>query len=150
MTDIQTETEPLRQSGISAASERARSSDHPDCSSRNHTNMAEGVPSPSFSDCSSQNHTNMTAEELPDLLCMTQGELADFLAVLGEKSFRAKQVYDWLHVKGVRSFDGMTNLSKALRDKLRSDAFEEESKRAEETYKVTVNEKAIRVDDYQR
>ena len=64
MTDIQTETEPLRQSGISAASERARSSDHPDCSSRNHTNMAEGVPSPSFSDCSSQNHTNMTEEEL--------------------------------------------------------------------------------------
>ena len=120
MTDIQTETEPLRQSGISAASERARSSDHPDCSSRNHTNMAEGVPSPSFSDYSSQNHTNMTAEELPDLLCMTQGELADFLAGLGEKSFRAKQVYDWLHVKGVRSFDGMTNLSKALRDKLRS------------------------------
>ncbi len=37
-----------------------------------------------------------------------------------------------------------------IRDKLRSDAFEEESKRAEETYKVTVNEKAIRVDDYQR
>jgi hypothetical protein len=32
----------------------------------------------------------MTAEELPDLLCMTQGELADFLAGLGEKSFRAK------------------------------------------------------------
>ena len=37
-----------------------------------------------------------------------------------------------------------------IRNKLRSDAFEEETKRAEETYKVTVNEKAIRVDDYQR
>ena len=81
MTDIQTETEHLRQSGISAASERARSSDHPDCSSRNHTNMAEGAASPSLSDCSSRNHSNMAEEELPDLLSMNQEELADFLAV---------------------------------------------------------------------
>ena len=40
--------------------------------------------------------------------------------ILPMQDARAKQVYDWLHVKGVRSFDGMTNLSKALRDKLRS------------------------------
>ena len=37
---------------------------------------------------------------------------------LGEKSFRAKQVYEWLHVKLADSFEEMTNLSKALREKL--------------------------------
>ncbi len=35
----------------------------------------------------------------------------------GEKAFRAKQVYEWLHVKLVDHFDEMTNLSKALRGK---------------------------------
>ena len=36
----------------------------------------------------------------------------------GEKAFRAKQVYQWLHVKQVDTFDEMTNLSKAFREKL--------------------------------
>ena len=36
---------------------------------------------------------------------------------MGEKSFRAGQVYQWMHQKLVRSFDEMTNLSKELREK---------------------------------
>ena len=48
---------------------------------------------------------------------MTQAEIAQLLKDLGQPAFRAKQVYTWLH-KGVRSYDEMTNLPKALRDKL--------------------------------
>ena len=44
-------------------------------------------------------------------------ELKAELEALGEPAFRAKQVFEWL-TKGVRSFDEMTNLSKALRGKL--------------------------------
>ncbi|HWR33767.1 MAG TPA: 23S rRNA (adenine(2503)-C(2))-methyltransferase RlmN, partial [Chitinophagaceae bacterium] len=40
---------------------------------------------------------------------------------LGEKKFRAKQVYEWLWLKPVQSFEGMTNLSKELRNKLKED-----------------------------
>jgi 23S rRNA (adenine2503-C2)-methyltransferase len=36
----------------------------------------------------------------------------------GESSFRAGQIFDWLYVKRVGTFDEMSNLSKALRDKL--------------------------------
>lgn len=36
----------------------------------------------------------------------------------GEKAFRAAQIFDWLYVKGAKSFDEMTNLSKELRSKL--------------------------------
>lgn len=39
----------------------------------------------------------------------------------GEKKFRAKQVWEWLWVKSAKSFDEMTNLSKALRDALKND-----------------------------
>ena len=48
---------------------------------------------------------------------MTLAELRGEFAELGEPAFRAGQVYRWMHT-GVRSFDGMTNLSKALRAKL--------------------------------
>ena len=44
-------------------------------------------------------------------------EIGIALHELGEPAYRAKQVFVWLH-KGVRSFDEMTNLSKALRQKL--------------------------------
>ena len=49
---------------------------------------------------------------------LTLPELKDEMAELGEKAFRAEQLYQWLHVKLARSFDEMTNLSKGLREKL--------------------------------
>ena len=48
---------------------------------------------------------------------LTFEELENLIVSLGEKKFRAAQVFSWLH-KGVRSFDEMTNVSKALKDKL--------------------------------
>ena len=48
---------------------------------------------------------------------MTQPELAAICKELGQPAFRAKQVYVWLH-KGVRSYDEMTNIPKALREAL--------------------------------
>ena len=48
-------------------------------------------------------------------------ELQKEMAAIGEKAFRAKQNYEWLHVKLVDHFDEMTNLSKALREKLKEE-----------------------------
>lgn len=52
-----------------------------------------------------------------DIKSMTLAELTEELAGQGEKSFRAKQMYEWMHVKLARSFAEMTNLSKAFREK---------------------------------
>ncbi len=52
-----------------------------------------------------------------NLKSMTLPELTEVLKQLGQPAFRAKQVYGWLH-KGVRSYEEMTNLPKALRDTL--------------------------------
>ena len=52
-----------------------------------------------------------------DLKSMTLEELSGFLRSMGEPAFRGRQVFTWLH-KGVSSFDEMSNLSKALREKL--------------------------------
>jgi len=52
-----------------------------------------------------------------NLRSMTQEELAALLKQMGQPAFRAKQIYIWLH-KGVRSYEQMTNLPKALRDEL--------------------------------
>ena len=51
------------------------------------------------------------------LKSMTIAEIGGVLKELGQPAFRAKQVYSWLH-KGVRSYDEMSNLPKALRDTL--------------------------------
>ena len=49
-----------------------------------------------------------------NLRSLTLAELADLLKTMGQPAFRAKQVFTWLH-RGIRSFDEMTDLPKALR-----------------------------------
>ncbi len=51
-----------------------------------------------------------------EIKSMTLAELQDDLTARGEKPFRAKQIYEWMHVKLARGFDEMTNLSKVLRE----------------------------------
>ena len=54
-----------------------------------------------------------------DIRAYTYEELQEELKTQGEKAFRAKQIYEWLHVKNIDNFDEMTNISKALREKLK-------------------------------
>ena len=53
-----------------------------------------------------------------DILSLTKDELSEKIKELGEKAFRAKQIYEWLHVKKATSFSQMSNISKDLQDKL--------------------------------
>lgn len=53
-----------------------------------------------------------------DLKSLTLEELQFEMASIGEAKFRAKQIFRWLHVKYADSFDEMTDLSEALREKL--------------------------------
>lgn len=57
-----------------------------------------------------------------DIKSLNLKELTAFVESLGEKSFRAKQIYQWLHVKQVTSFEEMTNISKAFIEKLNENA----------------------------
>ena len=55
---------------------------------------------------------------MTNLLDLSLTQLAAFLAELGEKPFRAKQVSRWLHQRFVPDIDSMTDLSRALRTRL--------------------------------
>jgi 23S rRNA (adenine2503-C2)-methyltransferase len=57
-----------------------------------------------------------------NLLNLSDSELRSFFQDIGEKSFRADQVMKWVHHSGVNDFDQMTNLGKALRQKLKEAA----------------------------
>lgn len=54
-----------------------------------------------------------------DIKSMTLAELTEEMARIGEKSFRAAQIYQWMHEKLADGFDEMSNLSKGLREKLK-------------------------------
>lgn len=55
-----------------------------------------------------------------NLLGLTQPKMEAFFDEIGEKRFRAGQVMKWIHHFGVDDFDAMTNLGKALREKLKA------------------------------
>lgn len=53
-----------------------------------------------------------------DILSLSKDELCEQILSMGEKKFRAGQIYEWLHVKNVDSFSQMTSISAQLRVKL--------------------------------
>jgi len=63
----------------------------------------------------------MTAATV-NLLDLDAAGLVAYCGSLGEKPFRAKQLQRWIHQFGVDDFDGMTDLAKSLREKLKGRA----------------------------
>lgn len=59
---------------------------------------------------------------MTDIKSLDLEELTEYIEDLGEKKFRAKQIYKWLHQDFVTGFDEMTNIPKDLRDRLKEDA----------------------------
>lgn len=55
---------------------------------------------------------------MTDINSLTYEQLNNVISKFGQPKFRAKQIFTWLHKNGVTSFDEMTNVSKALREKL--------------------------------
>lgn len=58
-----------------------------------------------------------------DIKSMNLSELITYMESLGEKAFRAKQIYQWIHEKQVDSFDEMTNVSKKLIEVLKENTY---------------------------
>ena len=54
-----------------------------------------------------------------DLKSLTKKELEDFIEQLGEKKFRAGQIYNWMHQKLVRDLDEMSNVPKKLKEQMK-------------------------------
>ena len=57
---------------------------------------------------------------MTDIKSLSLDELKMEITASGEKSFKAAQIYSWLHKRGADSFDEMTDLSKNLRENLRN------------------------------
>ena len=55
---------------------------------------------------------------MTDIKSMTIEELKDLMTGLGEKPFRAKQIYSWLHEHLVISYEEMRNIPASLKKKL--------------------------------
>ncbi len=60
----------------------------------------------------------MDNSEKIDILSCSLEELESEILSMGEKAFRAKQIYEWLHTRKVNNFAQMSNISAQLRDRL--------------------------------
>ena len=58
--------------------------------------------------------------EKTNLLGFTLPAMTAWFASQGEKPFRARQVFQWIHQRGVADFDAMTDIAKQLREKLKA------------------------------
>lgn len=66
-------------------------------------------------------HVNLQAPtEKINLLGLSREKMQEFFVSIGEKPFRAQQLLKWIHHHGVNDFDQMTNVSKALRERLKA------------------------------
>jgi 23S rRNA (adenine2503-C2)-methyltransferase len=65
---------------------------------------------------------DMTSSSTVNLLDLDAAGLVAYCDSLGEKPFRAKQLQRWIHQYGADDFDGMTDLAKSLREKLKGRA----------------------------
>lgn len=54
-----------------------------------------------------------------DIKSYNLSELKEAIVSMGEKAFRAAQIYQWIHIEKVQNFDEMSNISKSLREKLK-------------------------------
>jgi 23S rRNA (adenine2503-C2)-methyltransferase len=59
---------------------------------------------------------------MDDIKSMNLEELTGYMTGIGEKPFRARQLYEWIHKRQAESFDEMTNLSGKLRETLANQA----------------------------
>lgn len=62
--------------------------------------------------------TSLTETNIINLLGFDRKAMEAFCVSLGEKSFRANQLLKWIHFQGEKNIHAMTNLSKALREKI--------------------------------
>jgi 23S rRNA (adenine2503-C2)-methyltransferase len=57
-------------------------------------------------------------DDLPELRGLSRASLEALVGALGERPFRARQLFRWLHQKGAASLDDMTDVPRALREAL--------------------------------
>ena len=54
---------------------------------------------------------------------MTYKELENYFLSIGEKKYRAKQLFDWLYIKRIKNFDFISNIKKEVIERLKSDFY---------------------------
>ncbi len=77
----------------------------------------------------------------------TFNELNEYFKQLGEKTYRTRQVFDWLYIKRIKDFQEMTNLKKEIIEKLKTDFFIDDIEIIKKESDVLVNKYLLKLKD---
>lgn len=81
---------------------------------------------------------------------MTMEKLEEYFLSIGEKKFKAIQIYEWLYQKRIKSFDEITNIKKTVIDKLKEDFTIDRLNTLKVERDVEVNKYLFALDDGER
>ena len=60
---------------------------------------------------------------MESIYSMTSLMLDEYFVSIGEKKYRTKQLFDWIYLKRIKSFDLITNMKKEVIERLKSDFY---------------------------
>ena len=84
---------------------------------------------------------------MKDIYGISHSELEDYFLALGEKKFKATQIYEWLYEKRVSSFEDMTNVKKTIITQLKEDFYFGKLTLLERQYDVDVHKYLFELSD---
>ena len=84
---------------------------------------------------------------MKDIYGMTHEDLEQYFLALGEKKFKATQIYEWLYEKRVQSFDEMSNVKKSVIASLKQDFYFGKLKELERLDDVDVHKYLFELSD---
>lgn len=84
---------------------------------------------------------------MKDIYGMTHEDLEQYFLALGEKKFKATQIYEWLYKKRVQSFDEMSNVKKSVIASLKQDFYFGKLKELERLDDVDVHKYLFELSD---
>ena len=84
---------------------------------------------------------------MKSIYSMTLNDLEDYFISIGDKKYKAKQLFDWLYVKRINNFDSMSNIKKDIIERLKNDFYFDNIEIVDKQVDIDVKKYLLRLSD---
>lgn len=84
---------------------------------------------------------------MKSIYSMTLNNLEEYFISIGEKKYKAKQLYDWLYIKRINSFDSISNIKKEVIEKIKEDFYFDDIEILDKQVDIDVKKYLLKLSD---